>query len=138
MGECGTHETRLPLVTYTVFRFDELEFRAPSHGDQSRGLVSLSEAVHNMRANIWRMPPGVCGRRHLERVQDEIFVVLEGTATMLLGDPPEKVELPRGSVVAVETGTALQLRNESEEEITVLIVGAPPVQGQAEYLPNID
>jgi len=57
---------------------------------------------------------------------------------MLLGDPPERVELPRGSIVAVETETALQLRNESDTEITVLIVGAPPVQGKADYLPDVD
>jgi mannose-6-phosphate isomerase-like protein (cupin superfamily) len=125
-------------MAYTVFRHDQLEFRTPQHGNQSRGLVPLSEAMHNMRANIWRMPPGARGRRHLERVQDEMFVVLDGTATMLLGDPPERVELPRGSVVVVESGTALQLRNESDGEITALIVGAPPVQGQAEYLPDVD
>ncbi len=91
-----------------------------------------------MRANIWRLPPGVCGARHLEHVQDELFVVLDGTATMLLGDPPERVELLRGAIVAVESETALQLRNESDEEITVLIVGAPPVQGRADYLPDVD
>jgi mannose-6-phosphate isomerase-like protein (cupin superfamily) len=76
--------------------------------------------------------------RHLERVQEEMFVVLEGTATMLLGDPPERVELPRGSVCVVNTETALQLRNESDEEITVLSVGAPPEQGKAEYLSGAD
>jgi uncharacterized cupin superfamily protein len=123
-------------VGYTVFRYDELEFRPPQRGDPSRGLAPLSEAMHNMRANIWRLPPGIRGARHLEHVQDELLVVLDGTATMLLGEPPERVELPRGSVVAVETETALQLRNESGGEITVLIVGAPPIQGKAEYLPE--
>lgn len=124
---------------YKVFRPSELEFQAPQRGDQSRGLAPLSEALQNMRANIWRLPPGVRGARHLEHVQDELFVVLDGTATMLLGgDPPERVELPRGSIIAVETETALQLRNESGAEVTVLIVGAPPVQGKADYLPDVD
>jgi uncharacterized cupin superfamily protein len=91
-----------------------------------------------MRANIWRLPAGVRGNRHVEHVQDELFVVLEGTATLMLGDPPERVELPRGSVAAVECETALQLRNESGEQITVLIVGAPPIQGKADYLPDVD
>jgi uncharacterized cupin superfamily protein len=94
--------------------------------------------MHNMRANIWRLPAGVRGNRHVEHVQDELFVVLEGTATLMLGDPPERVELPRGSVAAVECETALQLRNESGEQITVLIVGAPPIQGKADYLPDVD
>jgi uncharacterized cupin superfamily protein len=130
--------TRLPTVGYTIFRYDELEFRPPSRGNQERGLAPLSEALQNMRANIWRMPPGVRGARHLEHAQDEMFVVLDGTATMLLGDPPERVELPRGSIVAVETETALQLRNESDAETTVLIVGAPPETGKADYLPEVD
>ena len=123
---------------YTIFHPDELEFHAPQRGDQNRGIAPLSEALHNMRANIWRLPAGVRGNRHLEHVQDELFVVLDGTATMLLGDPPERVELPRGSVAAVECETALQLRNESGAEITVLIVGAPPVQGKADYLPDVE
>lgn len=125
-------------MSYTIFRYEELEFRPPSRGNQNRGLAPLSEALQNMRANVWRLPPGVRGARHLEHVQDELFVVLDGTATMLLGDPPERVELPQGSVAAVESETALQLRNESGAEITVLIVGAPPVQGKADYLPDVD
>jgi uncharacterized cupin superfamily protein len=125
-------------VGYTIFHPNELEFQPPKRGDQSRAIAPLSEALQNMRANIWRLPAGVRGNRHIEHVQDELFVVLDGVATLMLGDPPERVELPRGSVAAVESETALQLRNESGEEITVLIVGAPPVQGKADYLPDVD
>ncbi len=123
---------------YTVFRPEERDFQPPQRGDQRRSLAPLSEALRNMRANIWRLPPGVRGTRHLERVQEEMFVVLEGAATLLLGEPPERVELPCGSVAVVETETALQLRNESDAETVVLIVGAPPEQGRAEYLPDVD
>jgi uncharacterized cupin superfamily protein len=123
---------------YTIFRPDELEFQASQRGDLRRSLVSLSGALHNMRANIWRQPPGARGARHVEHVQEEMFVVLEGTATLLLGDPPERVELPRGSVAVVETETGLQLRNESDAEARVLIIGAPPEQGKAELLPDAD
>jgi len=123
---------------YTVFRPDEHEFQAPQRGDQRRSLAPLSGALHAMRATIWRLPPGVRGTRHLEHVQEEMFVVLEGTATLLLGDPPERVELPRGSVAVVETETGLQLRNESDAEVVVLAVGAPPEQGKAELLPDVD
>jgi uncharacterized cupin superfamily protein len=123
---------------YTIFRPDVLEFQAPQRGDQRRSLAPLSGALHSTRANVWRQPPGARGTRHIEHVQEEMFVVLEGTATLLLGDPPDRVELPRGSVAVVETGTALQLCNESDAEIVVLIVGAPPEQGKAEHLPDVD
>jgi uncharacterized cupin superfamily protein len=122
---------------YSLFRSDEREYQAPQRGDQRRGLAPLSAALHTMRANIWRVPPGVRGTRHIEHVQEEMFVVLEGTATLLVGAPPERVELPRGSVAVVETGTALQLRNESDAEMVVLAIGAPPEPGKAEILPDV-
>ena len=90
-----------------------------------------------MRANIWRLPPGARGSRHIEHVPEEMFR-RPRSATLVLGDPPERVELPCGSVAVVETGTAQQLRNESDAEAVVLIVGAPPEQGQAEHLPDLD
>ena len=82
------------------------------------------------------MPAGSRGRRHAERVQEELFVALDGTPSLALGEPPERVELPTGSVVVVEPGTAIQVLNESEAEATILIVGAPPVSGEADYLPD--
>jgi quercetin dioxygenase-like cupin family protein len=119
-----------------TFLRSELEFTTPSQGDQSRGIVRLSDALTAMRANLWRLPPGACGRRHRELVQEELLVVLEGTATLLLGDPGEAVELPQGSLAVVEPTTALQVRNDGEEDAVVLIVGAPPETGQVEYLPD--
>jgi mannose-6-phosphate isomerase-like protein (cupin superfamily) len=66
-------------------------------------------------------------------VQEEVFVVLQGTLTMLLGEPPERVELPPEGVVAVEPKTPLQLRNEGDEDVVVFIYGVPPIQGGAEF-----
>ena len=123
---------------YTVFGSAEREWSAPSGGDTSRGVVRLSDALQSMRANLWQFPPGTRGRRHLERVQEELFVVLAGTATMFLGDPPERVVLPTGSIVAVQPGTALQVANDGDAVTTVLMIGAPPEAGQAEYLPDAD
>jgi mannose-6-phosphate isomerase-like protein (cupin superfamily) len=123
-------------VGFTLFRNDEVEFTPPSGGDQTRGIVRLSDAMSHMRANVWRLPPGSRGRRHAERVQEEMFVVLEGTVTLALGDPPEMTELSRSSIAVVEPGTAIQVRNEGQAEAVVLIVGAPPETGQADYLPD--
>jgi mannose-6-phosphate isomerase-like protein (cupin superfamily) len=101
-----------------------------------RGIVRLSDQMTNMRSNLWRLPPGIRGRRHRELVQEELFVALEGTATLVLGEDREHVELSSGSLAVVEPGTAVQVANESGEDALVLIVGAPPVQGEAEYLPD--
>ncbi|MBA3717687.1 MAG: cupin domain-containing protein [Actinobacteria bacterium] len=112
-------------MAYTLLKLDELEWSKPSSGDQSRGIVRLSDGLEHVRANIWRLPPGAKGRRHAERAQEEIFVVLSGTATMALGDPPHRIELPAGSAVIVEPGTAVQQRNESARDAVILAIGAP-------------
>ena len=37
------------------------------------------------RARLWRCPPHARGRRHVEQVQEEVFVVIEGTLTVAAG-----------------------------------------------------
>jgi uncharacterized RmlC-like cupin family protein len=125
------------MAEWHVFRLDEIEFKTPQRGDQTRGIAPISYALEQMRGNIWRLPAGAKGRRHFEKVQEEIFVTLSGTASLALGDEPEMVEMPSGSVVTVPAGTPLQLLNRSDAEAVVLILGAPPVKGEAEYLGDI-
>lgn len=118
-------------MTPTVLRFDELEW---IERDDGRRLARLSESMEHSRANLWRYPPGTKGIRHLEKVQEEVFAVLDGRLTLLLGDPAEPVELGRGDVAVVPPGTPLQVRNDGDAELLLLIYGAPPEAGQAEYL----
>jgi quercetin dioxygenase-like cupin family protein len=92
----------------------------------------------HMRANVWRYPAGSRGKRHADRVQEETFVVLAGSPSMLLGEPAERHQLGAGSVVVVQPGTPLQIRNDGEDEATLFIVGAPPEQGGADFLPDAD
>ena len=100
--------------------------------------ITTAAALNESRARVWRIPPGARGRRHRELAQEEVFVVLAGTLTMLLGDPPERFDLPPESVVSVDPGTGLQMRNESDGEVVVFAYGAPPVAGQAEYLDDVE
>jgi mannose-6-phosphate isomerase-like protein (cupin superfamily) len=123
-------------VGYTVFHADELDW-VPRGDDDPRSVARLSDAMTQSRANLWRYPPGAQGRRHADHAQEEVFVVLEGTLTIDLGDPPERHEVRRGGVLVVEIGTALQLRNAGDEELVLFIYGAPPVTGQAEFFPDV-
>jgi mannose-6-phosphate isomerase-like protein (cupin superfamily) len=128
-------------VAFHVIRPDDAPGEErPNQQGQIRRIVDLTTAgeLTQSRARIWRYPPHTRGRRHVEGVQEEVFVVLEGTLTMLLGDPPERVDLPPQSVVTVEPGTGIQMRNESDDEVAVFVYGAPPVTGQAEYLDDVE
>ena len=86
------------------------------------------------RANVWRYDPGAKGRRHRHPLQEETFVVLAGTLTMYLGDPPERVDVRVGGIVHVDPGTALQSANHGDEELVVYAHGWPPESEHAEIL----
>jgi mannose-6-phosphate isomerase-like protein (cupin superfamily) len=100
--------------------------------------VTTAAGLTQSRARLWRLPPGARGRRHAEGAQEEVFVVLQGTLTMLLGEPPERVALPPHSIARVEPGTPLQARNESGEDVLVFAYGAPPATGQTEFLDDVE
>ena len=114
----------------------EWEERPPAvEGQQPRRIADVTAAAElkQSRARVWRYPSGTRGRRHADRAQEEVFVVIAGRLTMLLGDPPERVDVGPQSVVAVQPGTPLQVRNESDEELVLYIYGAPPEQAGADY-----
>ncbi len=123
-------------MAYTIFRQDELEW-APRGDDDPRTVARLSDSMTRSRANLWRYPPGTRGRRHADNVQEEVFVVLDGTLTVDLGEPPERHEVPRGGVLVVRPGTILQLRNLGDEELALFIYGAPPEQAGAEFFDDV-
>jgi uncharacterized cupin superfamily protein len=113
--------------------------RPPIREGPTRFTVDLGTALElsESRARLWRLPPGSRGRRHAEEAQEEVFFVVAGTLTMLLGDPPERVDLAPTSVVSVKPGTAIQMRNMSDTDVVVFAYGAPPVTG-AEYLDDVE
>ena len=115
--------------------FDWVE-REPVAGPAARYVTRLSDVLGfaNTRGSMWRYPPGATGRRHRDTIQEETFVVLEGTLTMYLGDPAERVDVPKGGVVHVESGTVLQSVNHGDEEVVMYAYGAPPETGGAEFL----
>jgi quercetin dioxygenase-like cupin family protein len=121
-------------VGYRVVRRDEPEWKTrPSDpGEPRRHTADLTELAgfRHTRANFWRYEPGAKGRRHREPEQDETFVVLRGTLTMYLGDPPERQQVGEGGLIHVEAGTELQTVNETDEELLLFVCGAPAGSGQ--------
>ena len=123
-------------MAFTIHRASDLDWGERGDGS-SRAIAALSESMAQSRANVWRYPPGARGRRHADKVQEEVFVVLDGTLTVDLGEPPERHELERGSVLVVQPGEILQLRNAGEDELVLFIYGAPPVTGGADFFDDV-
>jgi len=114
--------------------------REPRDGEtEGRRVADLTEALDlkQSRGRLWRYPPHTSGRRHADKAQEEVFVVISGELTMLLGDPGERVDVGPGGVVAVEPGTPLQVRNESDGELVLYIYGAPAVVEGADFFDDV-
>ena len=92
---------------------DELEWITRPHepGEPARHVAELSERGH-----------------------EETFVVLVGTLSIYLGDPPKRVDVPAGGVVHVEPGTPLQSANHGDADLLVYAYGAPAEHERAELL----
>ena len=127
---------------YDVVQAEELpwEEREPMHGHAPRAQASLTDAVklEKSRARMWRYPARSRGRRHLDPDQEEVFVPLRGTLTMLLGDPWERVDVSAGGAIAVHPGTPMQARNETDEDVVFLAYGAPTEHGNAVFLDDVE
>jgi len=147
---CGSHDQDHggtvsiydPHVAYRVADINTVSWdeRPPKEGEATRLAADLTTqaGLQQSRARVWRYPPHTTGRRHADHAQEEVFVVVSGTLTMLLGDEPERVDLGPGSVVAVDPMTPLQMRNETDEELVCFVYGAPPVQDGADFLDDVE
>jgi quercetin dioxygenase-like cupin family protein len=125
-------------MAYHSVRPEQLEWteREPEGDGPARHVARLSDVVGwaHTRGSMWRYPSGAQGRRHRDTIQEETFVVLDGTLTVYLGDPPERVDVPKGGLVQVESGTPLQLANHGDDDVLLFAYGAPPETGGAEFL----
>lgn len=117
---------------------NELDWITRPHepSEPARHVAELSDLAGfaHSRANIWRYEPGAKGRRHRHTTQEETFVVLAGTLSMYVGEPPERVDVPTGGVIHVEPGTPLQSVNHGVAELLVYAYGTPPESENAEIL----
>ena len=125
-------------MAHSVIRLDDLEWITRPHapGEPARDVAELSERAGfaHTRANVWRYEPGAAGRRHRHPIQEETFVVLAGTLSMYVGEPPERVDVPTHGVVHIAPGTPLQSVNHDVVDLLVYAYGTPPESEHAEIL----
>ena len=105
-------------------------------GEPARHVAEVSELAGfaHTRANVWRYEPGARGRRHRHPFQEETFVVLAGTLSMYVGEPPQRYDVPAGGLIHVPPLTPLQAVNHGEDDLLVYAYGTPPEDEHAEIL----
>jgi uncharacterized cupin superfamily protein len=82
--------------------------------------------ARTLAARFWRLVPGQASTRHQHFTQTELYVVLEGTGRMRIGDDAEALTLAPYSCVIVEPDTVRQVFNDTDADALWLVVGTPP------------
>jgi quercetin dioxygenase-like cupin family protein len=80
-------------------------------------------ATDALGARMWRLRPGQASTRHRHFTQTELYVVLEGTGRIRVGD--ELLTLAPLSALVVEPETVRQVFNDTDADALWLVVGAP-------------
>lgn len=74
-------------------------------------------------ARMWRLEPGQASTWHRHFKQEELYVLLEGTGRVRVGE--EVLTLAPHDSLLVEPDTVRQLFNDTEADQLWLVVGAP-------------
>jgi mannose-6-phosphate isomerase-like protein (cupin superfamily) len=109
--------------TYTIAHRDELE----RTGNWS--LVRRTLDCNSFGVNLVELPPGESIPEHdeTERDQEELFFVLEGSATIVIDDVEHPA--PAGTFARLDPNHRRTVRNHGENPVSVLIVSAPQTSG---------
>jgi quercetin dioxygenase-like cupin family protein len=78
-------------------------------------------------ARLWRLRPGQTITKHRHRTQTELYVLLEGTGRVRIGE--DVLTLEPLSALTVEPRTVRQVFNDTDADALWLICGAPPEPG---------
>jgi quercetin dioxygenase-like cupin family protein len=97
--------------------------RSNQMGVLNTDLAKQLEAT-TLGARLWRLHPGQASTRHRHRQTHEIYVLLEGTGRIRIGQDLHTLE-PLSSL-RVDPGEVRQLFNDTSADQLWLVVGAPP------------
>ena len=81
-----------------------------------------------LATRLWRLTPGQASTKHRHTTQTELYVVLEGTGRMRIGedDTVRALMLETYSSVLVEPEEVRQVFNDTDADALWLVVGTPP------------
>ena len=97
--------------------------------------LSAALGIEHLRANVYSLAEGAMSQ-HLHRTQEELYIVLEGTAMIDVDGTKHKVG-PR-EAIAVPARAWRKLSNAGLGPLTFLCIAAPPADDDAEIAPGED
>jgi mannose-6-phosphate isomerase-like protein (cupin superfamily) len=81
-------------------------------------------ATGRLYYDLYCLRPGQAQKVHSHAGSDKVYLVLEGRATITVGD--EERDLSPNQCVLAEAGTPHGVRNSSDEDVVLLVVTTPP------------
>ena len=113
---------------YTIKHRDDFEVMEGS-GDATWRLARKALGTRSFGFNLVEIAPGGQIPEHDESGsgQDEVFIVLEGEATLRLGG--EEHPAPAGTFVSMEPAVSRTIVNRSQGPVTALLIGVDPRGG---------
>jgi mannose-6-phosphate isomerase-like protein (cupin superfamily) len=111
-------------VAFKVLRSKDAFWRPSNQMKVQNTDLGVQLEADAIRARFWRLRPGEASTKHRHQTQEELYVVLEGTGRMRVGD--ELLTLEPHSSVIVSPEEIRQIFNDTEAETLWLIAGAPP------------
>jgi mannose-6-phosphate isomerase-like protein (cupin superfamily) len=91
--------------------------------------LSPALGLRNLRASVFTLAEGAMSR-HLHREQEEVYLVLDGTAMIDVDERQFKVG--EREVLAVPPGAWQRVSNVGEGPLTFFVTAAPPSEGDAQ------
>jgi quercetin dioxygenase-like cupin family protein len=110
---------------YTIKHRDEFDLMEGS-GDATWGLARKALGTSAFGFNLVEIAPGGEIPEHDETAsgQDELYVVLEGEATLRIGG--EDHPAPAGTFASIEPPVSRTILNRSDAPVTALLIGVDP------------
>lgn len=125
-------------MTKHIVNIDELEFREWGHGDRFQaklGSISSRIGASQLGYNLTVLAPGKAAfPLHNHRVNEEMFMVLEGHGEIRIG--ADRFPIRQGDVIACPAGgrdLAHQIINSSDGDLRFLAVSTQQSPEVAEY-----
>lgn len=111
-------------MSYRILPADQAFWRPSNQmGVMNTDLAKQLEAG-SVGARLWRLHPGQASTRHRHRVTTELYVLLEGTGRIRVGQ--DLHTLQSLSSLLVDPCEVRQLFNDTDADQLWLVVGAPP------------
>jgi len=111
-------------VNYRLLRSGEAFWRRSNQIKTLNTNLAEQLGATALGARMWRLEPGQASTKHRHFKQEELYVLLEGTGRVRIGE--EVLTLAPLDAMLVGPETVRQLFNDTDADQLWLVVGAPP------------